>query len=129
MFITGKVVSGYRVRNGQWTLIGRQSPQLPQVCRNWFNFETKKYQSTDSNLRNPHRILVNFSRTLKSQNYLYSLSKLCITSFFTTSNLMVSLNIRKHGGESCVSVFVSSSSLPRVCQASHFNNVSSSMWF
>ncbi|XP_062869685.1 peptidyl-glycine alpha-amidating monooxygenase B isoform X2 [Trichomycterus rosablanca] len=27
----GKVVSGYRVRNDQWTLIGRQSPQLPQA--------------------------------------------------------------------------------------------------
>ncbi|KAM5260835.1 peptidyl-glycine alpha-amidating monooxygenase isoform 8-T16 [Hipposideros larvatus] len=27
----GKVVSGYRVRNEQWTLIGRQSPQLPQA--------------------------------------------------------------------------------------------------
>ncbi|XP_065096640.1 peptidylglycine alpha-amidating monooxygenase isoform X2 [Paramisgurnus dabryanus] len=27
----GKVVSGYRVRNGQWTQIGRQSPQLPQA--------------------------------------------------------------------------------------------------
>ncbi|XP_064130590.1 peptidyl-glycine alpha-amidating monooxygenase isoform X11 [Loxodonta africana] len=27
----GKVVSGYRVRNAQWTLIGRQSPQLPQA--------------------------------------------------------------------------------------------------
>ncbi|XP_051499612.1 peptidyl-glycine alpha-amidating monooxygenase isoform X3 [Apus apus] len=27
----GKVVTGYRVRNGQWTLIGRQSPQLPQA--------------------------------------------------------------------------------------------------
>lgn len=27
----GKVVSGYRVRNGQWTPIGRQSPQLPQA--------------------------------------------------------------------------------------------------
>uniref|UniRef100_A0A3B4AGG1 Uncharacterized protein n=1 Tax=Periophthalmus magnuspinnatus TaxID=409849 RepID=A0A3B4AGG1_9GOBI len=26
----GKVVSGYRVRDGKWTLIGRQSPQLPQ---------------------------------------------------------------------------------------------------
>ncbi|XP_034377102.1 peptidyl-glycine alpha-amidating monooxygenase isoform X10 [Arvicanthis niloticus] len=27
----GKVVSGYRVRNGQWAVIGRQSPQLPQA--------------------------------------------------------------------------------------------------
>uniref|UniRef100_A0AAY5F2G2 Peptidylglycine alpha-amidating monooxygenase n=1 Tax=Electrophorus electricus TaxID=8005 RepID=A0AAY5F2G2_ELEEL len=27
----GKVVSGYRIRNGQWMLIGRQSPQLPQA--------------------------------------------------------------------------------------------------
>ncbi|XP_029428524.1 peptidyl-glycine alpha-amidating monooxygenase isoform X3 [Rhinatrema bivittatum] len=27
----GQVVSGYRVRDGQWTLIGRQSPQLPQA--------------------------------------------------------------------------------------------------
>ncbi|XP_074184763.1 peptidyl-glycine alpha-amidating monooxygenase isoform X13 [Rhinolophus sinicus] len=27
----GQVVSGYRVRNEQWTLIGRQSPQLPQA--------------------------------------------------------------------------------------------------
>ncbi|XP_055087992.1 peptidyl-glycine alpha-amidating monooxygenase-like isoform X1 [Periophthalmus magnuspinnatus] len=27
----GKVMSGYRVRDGKWTLIGRQSPQLPQV--------------------------------------------------------------------------------------------------
>ncbi|XP_067320627.1 peptidyl-glycine alpha-amidating monooxygenase isoform X5 [Anolis sagrei] len=27
----GQVVSGYRVRDDQWTLIGRQSPQLPQA--------------------------------------------------------------------------------------------------
>ncbi|XP_075693107.1 peptidyl-glycine alpha-amidating monooxygenase isoform X4 [Rhinoderma darwinii] len=27
----GQVVSGYRIRNGKWTLIGRQSPQLPQA--------------------------------------------------------------------------------------------------
>ncbi|XP_063151457.1 peptidyl-glycine alpha-amidating monooxygenase isoform X2 [Candoia aspera] len=27
----GKVVSGYRVRDGQWSPIGRQSPQLPQA--------------------------------------------------------------------------------------------------
>ncbi|XP_034457594.1 peptidyl-glycine alpha-amidating monooxygenase isoform X2 [Hippoglossus hippoglossus] len=27
----GKVVSGYRIRNGRWSLIGRQSPQLPQA--------------------------------------------------------------------------------------------------
>ncbi|XP_013870563.1 peptidyl-glycine alpha-amidating monooxygenase A [Austrofundulus limnaeus] len=27
----GKVVSGYRIRNGKWSLIGRQSPQLPQA--------------------------------------------------------------------------------------------------
>ncbi|KAG7476513.1 hypothetical protein MATL_G00083700 [Megalops atlanticus] len=27
----GKVVTGYRVRDGKWTLIGRQSPQLPQA--------------------------------------------------------------------------------------------------
>lgn len=30
-FFPGKVVSGYRIRNGKWSLIGRQSPQLPQV--------------------------------------------------------------------------------------------------
>uniref|UniRef100_A0A8C2G477 peptidylglycine monooxygenase n=1 Tax=Cyprinus carpio TaxID=7962 RepID=A0A8C2G477_CYPCA len=30
-FYVGKVVSGYRVRNGQWTQIGRQSPLLPQA--------------------------------------------------------------------------------------------------
>ncbi|KAM4528176.1 peptidyl-glycine alpha-amidating monooxygenase B isoform 1-T1 [Odontesthes bonariensis] len=27
----GKVVSGYRIRNGKWSLIGKQSPQLPQA--------------------------------------------------------------------------------------------------
>ncbi|XP_068429470.1 peptidyl-glycine alpha-amidating monooxygenase B isoform X2 [Clinocottus analis] len=27
----GKVVSGYRIRDGKWNLIGRQSPQLPQA--------------------------------------------------------------------------------------------------
>lgn len=27
----GKVVSGYRIRDGKWDLIGRQSPQLPQA--------------------------------------------------------------------------------------------------
>ncbi|CAH2297113.1 Peptidyl-glycine alpha-amidating monooxygenase A precursor [Pelobates cultripes] len=27
----GQVVSGYRIRHGKWTLIGRQSPQLPQA--------------------------------------------------------------------------------------------------
>ena len=31
LLVAGKVVSGYRVRDGEWTLIGRQSPQLPQV--------------------------------------------------------------------------------------------------
>lgn len=34
--ISGQVVSGYRVRDGQWTLIGRQSPQLPQVFLAYF---------------------------------------------------------------------------------------------
>ncbi|XP_075127835.1 peptidyl-glycine alpha-amidating monooxygenase isoform X4 [Leptodactylus fuscus] len=27
----GQVVSGFRIRNGKWSLIGRQSPQLPQA--------------------------------------------------------------------------------------------------
>ncbi|KAG8456338.1 hypothetical protein GDO86_002212 [Hymenochirus boettgeri] len=27
----GQVVSGFRIRHGKWTLIGRQSPQLPQA--------------------------------------------------------------------------------------------------
>ncbi|XP_018523411.1 peptidyl-glycine alpha-amidating monooxygenase isoform X3 [Lates calcarifer] len=27
----GKVVTGYRIRDGKWSLIGRQSPQLPQA--------------------------------------------------------------------------------------------------
>ncbi|KAM9338178.1 peptidyl-glycine alpha-amidating monooxygenase B [Symphorus nematophorus] len=27
----GQVVSGYRIRDGKWSLIGRQSPQLPQA--------------------------------------------------------------------------------------------------
>ncbi|XP_068561854.1 peptidyl-glycine alpha-amidating monooxygenase B isoform X2 [Cebidichthys violaceus] len=27
----GKVVSGFRIRDGKWSLIGRQSPQLPQA--------------------------------------------------------------------------------------------------
>uniref|UniRef100_A0A8C8JM10 Peptidylglycine alpha-amidating monooxygenase n=1 Tax=Oncorhynchus tshawytscha TaxID=74940 RepID=A0A8C8JM10_ONCTS len=27
----GQVVSGYRIRDGKWTLIGRQTPQLPQA--------------------------------------------------------------------------------------------------
>ncbi|XP_051268229.1 peptidyl-glycine alpha-amidating monooxygenase isoform X1 [Dicentrarchus labrax] len=27
----GKVVSGYRIRDGKWSMIGRQSPQLPQA--------------------------------------------------------------------------------------------------
>lgn len=29
--LAGKVTSGYRIRDGQWTEIGRQSPQKPQV--------------------------------------------------------------------------------------------------
>ena len=29
--VAGEVVSGYRIRDGKWSLIGRQSPQLPQV--------------------------------------------------------------------------------------------------
>jgi len=29
--ISGVVTSGYRVRDGEWTEIGRMSPQLPQV--------------------------------------------------------------------------------------------------
>lgn len=38
-------MSGYRVRNGQWTLIGRQSPQLPQVGWVPFSSECKFYLS------------------------------------------------------------------------------------
>lgn len=30
----GKVTSGYRIRNGEWTEIGRQSPQKPQMFYN-----------------------------------------------------------------------------------------------
>ncbi|XP_030626113.1 peptidyl-glycine alpha-amidating monooxygenase B isoform X1 [Chanos chanos] len=42
----GKVVSGYRVRNGQWTLIGRQSPQLPQAFYPASNHIDVKYGDT-----------------------------------------------------------------------------------
>ena len=31
MISPGQVNSGYRIRNGQWTEIGRQSPKLPEV--------------------------------------------------------------------------------------------------
>lgn len=30
----GKVVSGYRIRDGEWTLIGKKDPQLPQMFYN-----------------------------------------------------------------------------------------------
>lgn len=33
-------MSGYRVRDGEWTLIGRQSPQLPQVRFSWVWVQT-----------------------------------------------------------------------------------------
>lgn len=42
----GKVVSGYRIRNGQWTLIGRQSPQLPQAFYPVSNELDLKYGDT-----------------------------------------------------------------------------------
>uniref|UniRef100_A0A8B9RA17 Peptidylglycine alpha-amidating monooxygenase n=1 Tax=Astyanax mexicanus TaxID=7994 RepID=A0A8B9RA17_ASTMX len=42
----GKVVSGYRIRNGQWTLIGRQSPQLPQAFYPVSNDIEVKYGDT-----------------------------------------------------------------------------------
>lgn len=31
MFILGTVISGYKVRDGVWTLIGKGDPQQPQV--------------------------------------------------------------------------------------------------
>lgn len=31
MFILGTVISGYKVRDGVWTLIGKGDPQRPQV--------------------------------------------------------------------------------------------------
>ncbi|XP_076875795.1 peptidyl-glycine alpha-amidating monooxygenase B isoform X2 [Brachyhypopomus gauderio] len=42
----GKVVSGYRIRNGQWTLIGRQSPQLPQAFYSVSNAVDVRYGDT-----------------------------------------------------------------------------------
>uniref|UniRef100_A0AAX7UIV9 Peptidylglycine alpha-amidating monooxygenase n=1 Tax=Astatotilapia calliptera TaxID=8154 RepID=A0AAX7UIV9_ASTCA len=42
----GKVVSGYRIRDGKWTLIGRQSPQLPQAFYPANKQVTVKYGDT-----------------------------------------------------------------------------------
>ncbi|XP_078422104.1 peptidyl-glycine alpha-amidating monooxygenase B isoform X2 [Cetorhinus maximus] len=42
----GQVVSGYRVRDGKWTLIGRQSPQLPQAFYHMENSMDIKYGDT-----------------------------------------------------------------------------------
>ncbi|XP_072137430.1 peptidyl-glycine alpha-amidating monooxygenase B isoform X1 [Mobula birostris] len=42
----GQVVSGYRVRDGKWTLIGRQSPQLPQAFYHVENPMDIKYGDT-----------------------------------------------------------------------------------
>ncbi|XP_067839014.1 peptidyl-glycine alpha-amidating monooxygenase B isoform X2 [Heptranchias perlo] len=42
----GQVVSGYRVRDGIWTLIGRQSPQLPQAFYHVENPMDIKYGDT-----------------------------------------------------------------------------------
>jgi len=36
----GRVVSGYRVRDGKWTEIGQKNPQLPQVMATCFNVPT-----------------------------------------------------------------------------------------
>ncbi|XP_069025180.1 peptidyl-glycine alpha-amidating monooxygenase isoform X1 [Embiotoca jacksoni] len=42
----GKVVSGYRIRDGRWSLIGRQSPQLPQAFYPTSKELTVKYGDT-----------------------------------------------------------------------------------
>ncbi|XP_051875982.1 peptidyl-glycine alpha-amidating monooxygenase B isoform X2 [Pristis pectinata] len=42
----GQVVSGYRVRDGKWTLIGRQNPQLPQAFYHVENPMDIKYGDT-----------------------------------------------------------------------------------
>ncbi|XP_076613674.1 peptidyl-glycine alpha-amidating monooxygenase A isoform X2 [Chaetodon auriga] len=42
----GKVVSGYRIRDGKWSLIGRQSPQLPQAFYPANTEVTVKYGDT-----------------------------------------------------------------------------------
>ena len=34
--VSGEVVSGYRVRNGEWTELGRKSPKLPEVSSSLF---------------------------------------------------------------------------------------------
>ncbi|XP_072924040.1 peptidyl-glycine alpha-amidating monooxygenase B isoform X4 [Hemitrygon akajei] len=44
--LLGQVVSGYRVRDGKWTLIGRQSPQLPQAFYHVENPMDIKYGDT-----------------------------------------------------------------------------------
>lgn len=47
--VAGKVVSGYRIRDGKWSLIGRQSPQLPQVrfhIRSQLKTETFRVKGT-----------------------------------------------------------------------------------
>ncbi|XP_049908630.1 peptidyl-glycine alpha-amidating monooxygenase isoform X1 [Epinephelus moara] len=42
----GQVVSGYRIRDGKWSLIGRQSPQLPQAFYPAANELNVKYGDT-----------------------------------------------------------------------------------
>uniref|UniRef100_UPI00398E6176 peptidyl-glycine alpha-amidating monooxygenase B isoform X2 n=1 Tax=Pristiophorus japonicus TaxID=55135 RepID=UPI00398E6176 len=42
----GQVVSGYRIRDGKWTLIGRQNPQLPQAFYRVENPMDIKYGDT-----------------------------------------------------------------------------------
>ncbi|XP_063066156.1 peptidyl-glycine alpha-amidating monooxygenase B isoform X3 [Engraulis encrasicolus] len=42
----GQVVSGYRIRDGKWTLIGRQSPQLPQAFYPVANSVSVEYGDT-----------------------------------------------------------------------------------
>ena len=78
--VTGQVVSGYRIRAGKWSLIGRQSPQLPQVRPH-----VRSQLGKSSRLHVGHKVSMSLVRvwlgTLFCALYL-SLSTLPV-SFFT----------------------------------------------
>uniref|UniRef100_A0A7N8XD52 Peptidylglycine alpha-amidating monooxygenase n=1 Tax=Mastacembelus armatus TaxID=205130 RepID=A0A7N8XD52_9TELE len=118
----GKVVSGYRIRDGKWSLIGRQSPQLPQAFYPANKDVDMKYGDTIA----ARCMFTGEGRTTKTRIGATSADEMCnfyIMYYMDSKHAIPYMNCMETGSKELFQHIPAEASVPIIVSPEHLNSL------
>ncbi|XP_028273447.1 peptidyl-glycine alpha-amidating monooxygenase B isoform X2 [Parambassis ranga] len=118
----GKVVSGYRIRDGKWSLIGRQSPLLPQA----FYPANKDVSVRDGDILAARCVFTGEGRTSKTYIGGTSDDEMCnfyIMYYMDSKHATPYMNCMETGSQELFENIPAEANIPIAVSPSHMNSM------